>query len=48
MRIRLVMGMCLAMAGRLKRQPTIEPQKDNQQNSAEKAATAWFHKAGTF
>jgi hypothetical protein len=43
-----MVSMCLAMGGRLKRQPTIEPQKDNQQNSAEKAATAWFHKAGTF
>ena len=45
---RLVLAVGGAMCGGLKWQPTIEPQKGNQQNSAEKATTAWVHKAGTF
>lgn len=45
---RLVVIMDWAMSGGLKWQPTIEPKKGNQKDPAEKAATAWVHKAGTF
>jgi hypothetical protein len=45
---RLVVVMGWAMSDGLKWQPTVEPQKGHQQNAAEKAATAWVHKAGTF